>query len=281
MSKNPIIDLLASFFKKIFEDEEIRNKAKEFADEKWIKIKLEYSRLSTQIKGKNISIIGAPATGKTTMLRVLKDPNIELERLLEYKKTEIEKHSAFKVKWNIPINVEDPNSQVSFNFKVKACIDNGGEDYIRDSHWLSNIKDADVIFYLIDYQKLKSEESKKNETERIRNDFNWLGGEVNNLKVNFALVLICNKSDIFCKTLNEFRRFKEEEKEYFEKLVLELISDFPVGYQKNFKEPVFLSLLEKKIRNEQFIYLMKAVMGEQMYKLEQESYNIKSNEHGK
>lgn len=207
-----------------------------------------------------VTIIGPPAAGKTSLLKVLKDPNIEKSELEKYKKTESDPYTSFPVKWNVVVE-EEPLRQIDFSFKVGAGIDNGGEDYIREGHWLEAMQSSGIIFYLFDFEKFNNQESFAKEKGRILKDFDWIAENVNALKANFSLIIMGNKADCFCQTLSEFRKLQKERQDTLEELYQEIMDRMPRGYSKNIKKPVLISLFDKKIRNEQFGDLMLAVMG--------------------
>lgn len=232
-----------------------------------IKKKIEKKlRLASQkIFGQKIALIGPPAVGKTSLLKVLRNPQIDKEELQNYRKTGAgESYKGFQVEWNVPV---DEEVQILYKFKVNAGLDNGGEDYIREGNWLEAVKDCRVIFYLFDFGRFDSEKTKSQEMERIQKDFDWIGDHVNAFKENFIIIPIGNKVDLLCKSLSEFRTLQESKLSTLENLRKQMLNSVPKGYQSNIKQPVLLSLFDKKIRNEQFADLMLAVIGENLVSL--------------
>lgn len=240
------------------------------------RLEKELKLAQRRIQGQRVSLIGPPAVGKTTMLKVLKDREIERAELENYKKTGAgETYGSFSVNWNVPI---PDSTQIEYSFKVAAGIDNGGEDYIREGHWLEAIQGSSIIFYLFDFEKFHNIETRQKELDRILKDFDWIGGHVNSLKANFSLVLVGNKLDLLCSSLREFRKIQNDNQTILNELRNETLNCIPKGYHQNIQSPVLMSLFDKQIRNEQFTDLMLSVIGKDLVKLIKECEDFKKDE---
>lgn len=240
------------------------------------RLEKELKLAQRRIMGQKVSLIGPPAVGKTSMLKVLRNREIERTELESYKKTGAgESYSSFNVTWNIPI---PGSSQIEYSFKVAAGTDNGGEDYIREGHWLEAIQDSSIIFYLFDFEKFNNSSSREKELQRILKDFDWIGGHVNALKPNFSLVLVGNKLDLLCSSLRDFRKIQNDKQGVLNELRDEILNCIPKGYHQNIQPPVLMSLFDKQIRNEQFTDLMLSVIGTDLVKLIKECEDFKKEE---
>lgn len=135
--------------------------------------------------GKSIAIIGPTASGKDHMFHNLRNEDPPEE----YVRTEAsEKIKTFKIKWPLP-------DDIIINFRCRKSINVGGEIDQRDRFWLQACKNADVIYYLVDVEKLR--DKKEITLKRIRDDLKWLGSNIKNFKPSTKIHFLFNKIDIY------------------------------------------------------------------------------------
>lgn len=137
------------------------------------------------LRGKNIAIIGATASGKNAMFDMLQNKEISSE----YNQTRgIQELDTFKIRYTLPNNVE-------VNFTLKKCKNVGGEEDQRDDgNWRVACKDADIIFYLIDTKKLL--DSPIETMQRIKDDLKWVSQNFPAFHLNKVFHLLLNKVDL-------------------------------------------------------------------------------------
>lgn len=136
-------------------------------------------------KGKSIAIIGPTASGKDHMYSNLRNEDPPKE----YNNTQVsEKKETFDIIWPLP---DAPDVE----FKCRKSMNVGGEIEQRERFWLQACENADIIFYLVDVEKLR--DNKENTFKRIREDFKWLGSNMKNFKPSAKIHILLNKIDIF------------------------------------------------------------------------------------
>jgi GTPase SAR1 family protein len=271
--KGKVIDGIGEFLSELYKD----LKKDVFSKIPHVKTRLmkEFKLAQKRVFNEKVAIIGPPAVGKTSFLKILRSPHIERSELQTYEKTESVPFDGFKVAWNVPVA---DDCQIDFAFKVAAGIDNGGEDYIREGRWLETVSKSGIIFYLFDFEKFRNPQERERTIARILKDFEWIAENVNAFQSNFTIVLLGNKADLFCASLREFRILSEEMKPEFEALYAAIQEGMPKGFSNNVKMPRLISLFDKKIRNEQFGELMLAVMGKNLVEIIRECHEMESQE---
>lgn len=138
--------------------------------------------------GKCIAVIGPTASGKNSLFRKLR----RLEAPSEHIQTRgAEKIDTFKFNWPLP-------DKTSIEFRCRNAINVGGEIDERERFWLESTKNADVIFYLIDLEKLLKVENYKDSdvVNRIKSDFKWMATSIPNFKAASSIHILINKIDV-------------------------------------------------------------------------------------
>ena len=215
--------------------------------------------------GGTMAILGPPKAGKTTFYQVLRNPQIPTKEIEKYQKTERSEVKSFVCKWKVSVS---DDYQVDFKFKVRKTIDIGGEEYIREQHWVDAIKDVSVILYVVDIQSIFNKDGivKDEAQDRVMRDFDWLFNNSQLPKANFALILVLNKIDLVCKR-DEFDRFYELYGPRADELVNVLRKRWKPALRNNLKGAAFVSLLDVTLRNWTFNDVILHLVGEDLYEL--------------
>lgn len=138
--------------------------------------------------GKCIAVIGPTASGKNSLFRKLR----RLEAPTEHIQTRgAEKIDTFKFHWPLP-------DKTFIEFRCRNAINVGGEIDERERFWLESTKNADVIFYLVDLEKLLEVENYKDSDaiNRIKSDFKWMATNIPNFKAASSIHILINKIDV-------------------------------------------------------------------------------------
>lgn len=143
-----------------------------------------YKKIKSWWNGKTIAIIGATASGKNSMFSRLRKEPIPAEHI---QTRGAEKVTDFKVSWPLP-NGEH------VDFKCKRSINIGGEIDERERYWLQACQGADVIFYLIDAEKLLKFPPAT--IKRFHDDMCWLVTKFRHFKPSVTIHLLLNKIDV-------------------------------------------------------------------------------------
>lgn len=134
--------------------------------------------------GKTISVIGPTASGKNSMFSRLQHQQIPTEHV---QTRGAEKVKNFDVKWTLPGNA-------SVDFKCKRAVNIGGEVDERERYWRQACQESDVVFYLIDSDRLKKAENAV--LKRFREDMRWLKANLRHFKSTVSVHLLLNKIDL-------------------------------------------------------------------------------------
>lgn len=154
------------------------------------------SKLKNWWHGKSIGVLGATATGKNSLFNRLKDDNFS-ENYIQTRGTENIK--TFKVSYRL-------NDKDYIEFKCKNSVNVGGETDERERYWGDILKNSDILFYLIDIEKVAKQSNSY--MERLQDDLLWLHACCSKMKNGAKIYIILNKIDVLigdCKKngLNE------------------------------------------------------------------------------
>jgi len=143
-----------------------------------------YSELKSWWTGKCIAIIGPTASGKNSFFNKLKRENAPTEHIQTRGAEEV---GTFKFTWPLPDKTE-------VYFKCKNSINVGGEIDERERYWLQSCSGADVIFYLIDLDRLSNNPDETK--DRIKSDFKWIASNISQFKANSSIHILTSKVDM-------------------------------------------------------------------------------------
>jgi GTPase SAR1 family protein len=256
-SKGGMGDEALTFFRELWKD--VKEKVLE---EAWHRLKKEMYKAQKRFSGETIAVLGPPAAGKTTLLKVLRNVNIPANDLQTYSKTEVDEHDGIDVDFKLSVG---SNEQVRFRFKVRKNSDVGGEQYIREHHWPAVIKGAAVVIYILEGPKLLSNDFPKYR-ERVLSDFDWLLEQSQLLHENFAVVLAFNKVDELCDK-KTYKAFARDHSALLEELRSDIRDRWPEHLVPHIKGGIFLSLLDPGLRAFTLNGLVSCFVGDELMNL--------------
>lgn len=141
------------------------------------------------LDGKRIAVIGATASGKNSLIARLRSEKVPTEHAQTRGSETVEKYDIrFPVPGHKPIE-----------FKALKSVNVGGEEDERDRFWADACRDSDIVFYLVDVNRLISDRAST--MKRVREDITWirrqgLGGSGGGVfKSGMKLSIIANKVD--------------------------------------------------------------------------------------
>lgn len=172
-------------------------------EDDWLNIFLSlYKKVGKYWESKTLIIIGPTASGKDSFLDKLRKKEIKQDYSQTRGSEEVEK---YKLEWTIDGKTITTNAAPSINV--------GGEIDQRERFWKEACKPCDVIFYLIDAEKLKTDRDAL--LSRLRGDLKWLVVNASTFKKDFKLSLIVNKIDLVV----------QEDEDQNENIIAELINE--------------------------------------------------------
>lgn len=265
--KGAVTDGLTDVLSEIYRDAKTRIPAQ--LDRFEVMAKTRFLEAQKKLLGKTMVILGPPAAGKTTLLRVLQKPEVTGSELESYRKTEIDAVKSFKCRWKLDAG---GGEQVEFSFKVKKTSDIGGESYVRENHWGKVIEEVEILVYVFDVKTFLDDADGSYKT-RIKEDFDWLLVNSQKPKVNFTLMLVANKADLYCNRLT-YAAFEETHQKCLSKFVDELLSSWKAGLRSNIRGVTFLSLTDDILRHFTFDNLMLGFVGDDLRSLYEKSKSL-------
>lgn len=132
---------------------------------------------------KTLAVIGPTACGKDSLIARLKGkpvPDIHINTGMP------ESVESYKVHYAT-------GDDEVISFKANKTLNVGGEEPDRDEYWGEVCQKADVVFYMLDAQKLAQSQSQT--ISRLNNDMRWLVSEMDGKKFP-RLVIVLNKFDL-------------------------------------------------------------------------------------
>lgn len=258
---SPVKDAVQSEFVSLIK--ELWKDLKKFVLEKAVlHLKKAMYTAHKRFNGATVAVIGPPASGKTTLLKVLQNPAIPSDALRIYSKTEVEPHEGMAVDFKLSV---DTDEQIRFRFKIKKNSDVGGEQYIRDQHWAGAIKDAAVIIYVLDATRLLSEDNSTYKGHVLA-DFDWLLEHTQSFREDFAIVIAVNKIDLLCERGN-YQEFLEANVQHLDELKQTISKRWPAHLVPHLKGGIFLSLLDQGLRAFTLNGLISCFVGDDLMEL--------------
>ncbi len=149
-----------------------------------------YKKIANWWNGKNIAILGATASGKNSLFNRLGGVEVSTD----YNQTRAnEKVKNFTFRYKL----SHANHSETIKFKCKNSVNTSGETDARDRYWLDIASKADIIFYLIDIQKIENNDNIY--LDRLKSDFKWLSENMSKFKETLTIHILLNKIDTIIK----------------------------------------------------------------------------------
>jgi energy-coupling factor transporter ATP-binding protein EcfA2 len=252
---NKAKELAIDFFEKVYKDlrDEVIVKLKEKSHKALLKAQ-------HRLIGQTIAVIGPPAAGKSTLLKVLKDLHADSSELSSYDKTEVQAVGTFPVDFLLSCS----DQQFRFKFKVRKFTDVGGEEYIRNEAWKQVINGAASIIYIADGQCFFDGNS--DYRKRVLADFEWILQNAQRMQPGFKVVLAVNKIDTLCDA-RSYGDFATKSRGSIDAFQQEILNIWPPHLAQNLAPAIFLSLLDPTLRAHTLNELMLSFVGESLRKL--------------
>ena len=142
-----------------------------------------------RLDGKRIAVIGATASGKNSLIARLRGDKVPTEHAQTRGSETVE---SYNIKFPVP-------GQGTVEFKALKSSNVGGEEDERDRYWADACRDADIVFYLVDVERIVSDRIAT--IKRVKEDMNWIrnaglrGKGDHGFKAGMKLAIIANKID--------------------------------------------------------------------------------------
>lgn len=219
------------------------------------------SSLKQWFYGKNIGILGATASGKNSFFNRLKGKDLDAQ----YAQTRgTEKVETFEISYRLSENDY-------IKFKCKNAVNVGGETDEKDRYWSDIAKSADILFYLIDIEKI--EQKNKIYIERLRDDLFWIYSHSSQMKPNSKLYLILNKIDVLVgdyKTSEDYENHISESIKNSYQLIKNIVKNIFENTNKtdfNFISGIYpISMKDKYLFDKYFFHIISDIYNKESKK---------------
>lgn len=220
-----------------------------------------FSKLKKWFYGKNIGILGATASGKNSFFNRLKGKDLDAQ----YAQTRgTEKVETFEISYRLSENDY-------IKFKCKNAVNVGGETDEKDRYWSDIAKSADILFYLIDIEKI--EQQNEIYIERLRDDLFWLRSHNSQMKPNSKLYLILNKIDVLVgdyKTSEDYENHISESIKHSRHLIENIVKNIFENTNKtdfNFISGIYpISMKDKYLFDKYFFHIISDIYNKESEK---------------
>lgn len=219
------------------------------------------SSLKKWFYGKNIGILGATASGKNSFFNRLKGKDLDAQ----YAQTRgTEKVETFEISYRLSENDY-------IKFKCKNAVNVGGETDEKDRYWSDIAKSADILFYLIDIEKI--EQQNEIYIERLRDDLFWIYSHSSQMKPNSKLYLILNKIDVLVgdyKTSEDYENHISESIKNSYQLIKNIVKNIFENTNKtdfNFISGIYpISMKDKYLFDKYFFHIISDIYNKESEK---------------
>ena len=147
--------------------------------------------------GKKISVIGPTGAGKNSFYNRLRNTPVPDEHIQTRGVEEVDSFDFVQLL---------PNGE-QFKLQCKRSVNVGGEVDERDRYWAQACRGADVVFYVIDAQKVLAGDSAIPNRERVTNDLKWLAVQMAALPAGSVVHILVNKIDLFSTDDNRLKEY--------------------------------------------------------------------------